>query len=280
MESTGSRRSSRSFAPRRTPASSTCRKQLSSTTAVGSLGRAAAPAEHLGDGGLDAYETTIARFPWLPPPEKRLKYASSHPSTTTDVVCAQLAPVPLPAIAEPRDGRKHERKARGGDRGVLDHELTAVAQERELGGDLAGGARPWLANQPVDRRSGTRRRDRSGRAMRRVENERGVDLAEALATGTARRSPARARAREVVVDAEQHVASSGFLAVSRARVTDLTACVSGASRIRSFRPLSSSNACFCTASRMRERVGSDAGRRRSASGRRRRSRRKRRCSPA
>ena len=35
-------------------------------------------------GGLEAYETTIGRVPWLPAaPEKRAVYASSHPSTTS-----------------------------------------------------------------------------------------------------------------------------------------------------------------------------------------------------
>jgi len=73
MKSTSFRAPSSFRAPRKMPASSICLKQLSSRTPVGaSFGRGMRPSTSAG--GLEAYETTIGRFPWLPAaPEKRAK---------------------------------------------------------------------------------------------------------------------------------------------------------------------------------------------------------------
>ena len=71
MKSTSLRAPSGFRAPRRTPASSICRKQRARTTPVGALD-GAARAKITSAGGLDAYETTIGRLPLLPAaPEKR-----------------------------------------------------------------------------------------------------------------------------------------------------------------------------------------------------------------
>ena len=70
------------FAPSRTPASSTCRKQVAVTAAVGAV-FVGFVANITSAGGLVAYETTIGRLPLLPPaPENCAVYASSQPSTT------------------------------------------------------------------------------------------------------------------------------------------------------------------------------------------------------
>ena len=71
MKSTSSRAPSSFRAPRRTPANSTWRKQTASTTPVGASLGGGSP-KITSAGGLDAYETTIGRFPLLPAaPEKR-----------------------------------------------------------------------------------------------------------------------------------------------------------------------------------------------------------------
>ena len=49
------------------------------------------------------------------------------------VVRAELAPVALPAVAELRDRRQHEREARRRGRRVLDDEEPAVARQRQVG---------------------------------------------------------------------------------------------------------------------------------------------------
>ena len=150
MKSTSLRAPSSFRAPRSTPANSICRKQVSSTTAVGAaVGRGVAE-DHLGGRARRVRDDDrpVALAP--AEPEKRTLYASSQPSTTSTSFVAQLPPVVLPAVlAEARDRREQEREPRGRGRRVLDDEEAVVARLGQVVERAAAASIPRSANHAL-----------------------------------------------------------------------------------------------------------------------------------